>query len=63
MITVNYAYCRKRDNKVMRGSTSFYNPKKAVRFIYTILSSKDKTYMGFDCDDYEELEEMNILLG
>lgn len=63
MVLVSYVYHRKSDNKTISGENEFYEPKKAVRFIYAILKSHDKTFTGYSCDDIEECNEMDRLLS
>lgn len=63
MIYVDYSYYRRRDGKTVSGENEFYEPKKAVRFIYALLKSHDKTFTGYSCDDIEECNEMDRLLS
>lgn len=59
MITVEFTY-KTKSGKWKYGYQYFYDINKAIKFIkYVIPKSKDKVYMGFTCDDSEELYEMN----
>ena len=61
MIKVDYSY-RNKLGIVKTYSLFFYTCTKAVRFIYSILGKKNHVYLGYACDDQEELEEMEYLL-
>ena len=62
MIEVTYAYKTKLGEKWKVATISFLSPKKASRFIYACLSSKNKVFMHYSCDESDENEEMEILL-
>lgn len=57
MIYVDYTY-QKKDGTIKSGTSQFSQVKKAVRFIYSLMSRPNYSYDGFSCDDYEETEEM-----
>lgn len=63
MITVIYTYKTKLCEKWKVASINFYSPKKAARFIYACISSKNKVFMSYSCDEMDENEEMQYLLG
>lgn len=59
MITVEFTYKTKL-GKWKYAYQYFHDINKAIKFIkYVIPKSSDKVYMGFTCDDSEELYEMN----
>ena len=58
MITVEFTY-KTKANKWLYGEQYFDSVDKAIKFIrFVIPKSKDKVYMGFSCDDLDELEQM-----
>lgn len=59
MITVDYVYKVKSDNKWKYAHKQFTSVNKAIRFIYKINASPTMAYDGFTCDSTEEQEEMN----
>ena len=63
MVTVTYTYKTKVCEKWKVASINFYSLKKAARFIYACISSKNKVFMCYSCDDMDENEEMQRLLG
>ena len=62
MIYVDYSYLRKSDGRTVHATAEFYSPKKANRFIRSIIRRKDISYDGFSCDESDECDEMNRLL-
>lgn len=57
-IYVDYTYMKK-DGTIKNGTSTFYQPSKAVRFIYSLMARPNYLYTGFSCDSEEETEEMN----
>ena len=57
MVYVDYRYYRKRDNKFVDATMEFDRVNKAIRFIHG-LHSRGYQYLGFSCDSYDELEDM-----
>lgn len=57
-VYVDYTYMKK-DGTIKSGTTTFYNPSKAIRFIYSLMGRPNYSYDGFSCDSEDELEYMN----
>lgn len=62
MIEVVYAYYGKLSGNWKVSSIKFWSPQKAARFIYACLSSKNKVFMHYSCDESDENEEMSRLV-
>lgn len=56
MITVDFRY-KTKSGEIKTGSQIFETPNKAVRFIHG-MKCKGLQYMGYSCDTYDELEDM-----
>ena len=59
MIEIEFIYIRK-DGLPSRAFKTFYNVKKAVKFLYKIKNSKNMVFTGnFSCDDPNDTEYIN----
>ena len=61
-VYVDYTYMKK-DGTIKSGTSTFYKPSKAVRFIYSLIARPNYSYDGFSCDDEDELEERKARLA
>lgn len=60
MIEVVYYYVSKLTGHWMKATKTFYDVKKAVRFIYKVNRTMNMSYDGeFTCDDPEDTEYIN----